>query len=184
MFCHRLHFRPPMSHDEDDILLCEQAQRGSEEAFTCLFHRYYEAIRAFSFRLCSDTAGAEEITQEAFIKAARHLPTFRGDASFKNWLYQITLHTARDWQRRYIRRPQLEKALAQELATSDTARDSDFDPLYRALEELPEAHRQAVILVYYEGFDHREAAKILGCAEATISWRLFRARRHLKNALS
>ncbi|MFA7232968.1 MAG: sigma factor [Terrimicrobiaceae bacterium] len=70
-----------MSCDEDDGTLCEKARSGYDQAFAALFHRHYDGVHAFVFRIFLDATGAEDITQEAFIKAARTLPSFRRQAS-------------------------------------------------------------------------------------------------------
>ena len=88
--------------DEDDATLCEKACSGCEQAFTALFHRHYHAVHAFAFRACLDVGGAEDITQEAFIKEARSLPSFRRQASFKWWLYRIAMNATHDWCRKKI----------------------------------------------------------------------------------
>lgn len=168
--------------DEDDATLCKKAGGGCEQAFTVLFHRHYAAVHAFVFRLCLDATGAEDITQEAFIKAARSLHSFRHEAAFKNWLYRIAMNTTRDWTRRKIR----EKQTADELSAVADEREHpvDFEPVCAALASLAEDMRQAVVLIYYEGMNHSQAARILGCAETTVSWRIFRAKRKLKNLLT
>lgn len=172
-----------MLPDEDDSLLCERARGGCELAFSTLFHRYYSALHAFVFRLCLDAAGAEDIVQEAFIKAARSLPVFRGEASFRNWLYRIAMNTTRDWQRSMIRQEQASEELALQAGDAQAERTADFGPVHEALAALSDEMRHAVVLVYYEGLNHAQAAKILGCAETTVSWRIFRARRQLKSLL-
>ena len=167
--------------DEDDAL-CERACGGCEEAFAALFHRYYNAVHAFVFRICLDAAGADDITQEAFIKAARSLSSFRREASFKNWLYRIAVNAARDWTRKEIR----ERQAADEMGAiaGGTVRAADFEPVRAALASLATEVRQAVVLIYYEEMSHAQAARILGCAEATVSWRIFRAKRKLRNLLT
>ncbi len=172
-----------MSTDEDDDQLCEKAQNGCEASFTLLFHRYYDALHAFAYRLCADAAGAEDIAQEAFIKAARHLSGFRREASFKSWLYRIALHATRDWQRGAVRRREAMETATKEAAFREPSHPYDFSPLHDALAGLREEYRHAVVLVFYEGMNHGEAAKVLGCAETTVSWRVFRAKRQLRQVL-
>jgi len=171
-----------MSDDEDDPTLCEKARQGCEQAFAALFHRHYAAVHGFAFRLCLDSGGAEDVAQEAFIKAARSLASFRNEASFKNWLYRIAMNTAHDWNRRKMR----ERTASEELEArgSDGERPADFEPVRAALADLAEDLRQTVVLIYFEGMNHAQAARLLGCAETTVSWRIFRAKRQLKEVLS
>lgn len=170
--------------DEDDGTLCEKACSGCEEAFTALFHRHYDSVHAFVYRICLDVTGAEDITQEAFIKAARALPSFRRQASFKCWLFRIAMNATHDWSRRKIRENHAASELAAVSRDSVCERVADLEPVGIALASLPEEMRHAVVLIYYEGMNHAQAATILGCAETTVSWRVFRAKRKLKTLLS
>lgn len=176
--------KPSMLNDEDDGHLCEKARDGCEQAFGVLFRRHYGALHAFVYRLCLDAAGAEDIVQDAFIKAARSLHGFRGEASFRNWLYRIAMNTTRDWQRTAIRQRQAAEEMALEAGEASAERKADFAPVHEALAALADEMRHAVVLVYYEGLNHAQAAGILGCAETTVSWRIFRAKRQLKNLLT
>jgi RNA polymerase sigma-70 factor (ECF subfamily) len=173
-----------MVSDEDDGILCEKARGGCEQAFGALFRRHHGALHAFVFRLCLDASGAEDIVQDSFIKAARSLAHFRGEASFRNWLYRIAMNTTRDWQRAAIRQKQAAEEMVVETGVAAAERRADFGPVHEALAALAEEIRHAVVLVYYEGLNHAQAARVLGCAETTVSWRIFRAKRQLKEMLS
>ena len=172
-----------MSGHEDDDILCTRAQNGCEEAFKLLFDRYYPLIHSFVYRLCWDASRAEDIAQETFIKVARALPTFRRQSSFKSWLYQIAMNASRDWQRRDGRERQVFADFAAEEGR-DSSRPPDFEPVQAALSSLAVDQRQAIVLTFYEGLNHAEAARVLGCAETTVSWRVFRAKRTLKRLLN
>jgi RNA polymerase sigma-70 factor (ECF subfamily) len=173
-----------MVNDEDDGILYEKARGGCEQAFSALFRRYHGALHAFVFRLCLDANGADDIVQDSFIKAARSLGSFRGEASFRNWLYRIAMNTTRDWQRAAIRQKQAAEELARDAGEAIQERRADFGPVHEALAALAEEIRHAVVLVYYEGLNHAQAARVLGCAETTVSWRIHRAKRQLKELLS
>lgn len=173
-----------MVSDENDSILCDRARGGCEQSFTTLFHRHHGALHAFVFRLCLDASGAEDIVQDSFIKAARSLASFRGEASFRNWLYRIAMNTTRDWQRVAIRQKQAAEELEVDAGVTATERRADFGQVHEALAALAEEIRHAVVLVYYEGLNHAQAARVLGCAETTVSWRIFRARRQLKELLT
>ena len=171
-----------MSTDEDDQVLCARAREGCEESFEALFRRHHSALHAFVYRMCLDAGSAEDIVQESFIKAARSLHDFRGEASFRNWLYRIAVNSTRSWQRSAVRLREATENLTRQHETVD--REPDFSPVRDALASLADDLRHAVALVYYEDLSHGEAARILGCAEATVSWRIFRAKRRLKHLLS
>ncbi|MFV0416346.1 MAG: RNA polymerase sigma factor [Chthoniobacterales bacterium] len=168
-----------MTGDEDDSILSGRAQAGDAEAFEILFQRHYEAVRTFAYRVSLNAGAAEDIAQETFIKAARSLGRFRGDAAFRSWLFQITMNTTRDWQRSSIRERQAMEEVAERSNEKEHPRDFGF--VQDALAALKEDLRHVVALVYFEGLSHAESARILNCAEATVSWRIFRAKRQLKN---
>ena len=170
-----------MTDDEDDRILLERASAGNEPAFESLFRRHYDAVRAFVFRICLDSGAADDIAQETFIKAARSLGKFRGETAFRNWLFRIAMNATRDWQRSAIRSRLATEEMAERTASHHAA---DFGRIHEALAALTEDLRHAVALVYYEELSHAESARILGCAEATVSWRIFRAKRQLKKLLS
>lgn len=178
----------PISEKEDHALLVP-AMEGCPEAFAVLFNRYYSGIHAFAYRLSLCAAEAEDIAQETFIQAARSLRGFRGQASFKNWLYTIATNRARDRLRQRRRRDRLDDALAAE--PSDNLAATHHSPtsheghqsVREALARLSPEQREAITLVYYENLNHAEAARVLGCAESTVSWRLFRAKSKLRKTL-
>jgi RNA polymerase sigma-70 factor (ECF subfamily) len=179
---------PPLDDDADALLLAPAAA-GDSDAFTALFHRHYPAIHAFAYRLALCPAAADDIAQDTFVHAARALASFRRDASFKNWLFAIAANLARDLHRRRSRRAAHEQHLAALApdpaaeARDHAATDSAHAAVRDALARLSPEHREAVALVYLENLSHAEAARVLDCAETTVSWRLFRARSHLKTLL-
>jgi len=161
-----------------------QAQAGDARAFEVLFDRYYDMIHAFAYRLCFLEAEADDIAQETFIRAARGIAGYRQTASFKNWLYRIAHNVAVDWRRRAVRHREGLTEFTAEVEARPETTESDYDEVHRALEGLSAELREAVVLVYFEGMNHRDAAEALGCAETTVSWRIFRAKRKLKKVLS
>lgn len=186
-------FAPPAdsapSDPPDDLRLHALAAAGDAEAFTALFHRHYPAIHAFAYRLVICPGAADDIAQDTFVHAARALATFRRDASFKNWLYAIAANLARDLHRRRARREARENAFA--LLAPDPAHahrdhaatDAAHASVREALARLSPEQREAVALVYFENLSHAEAARVLRCAESTVSWRVFRAKSRLKKLL-
>ena len=169
--------------DAPDDEWVRRAQAGDTAAFAVLFDRYYAMIHAFAYRVCLAESEAEDLAQETFIRAARGMGSYRGTASFKNWLFRIAHHAVIDWQRLRIRRRDKEAAFAAELESQAAARTPDHARIHAALGQLPPDWREAVALVYFEEMNHREAAGVMGCAEATLSWRIFRAKGALKKLL-
>lgn len=173
----------------EDAVLLRDAARGDAAAFAELFRRHYPAIHAFAYRLSLCRADAEDIAQETFVQAARSLATFRGDASFRNWLYSIAANRSHDRHRQRARHARLSEQLTTLAATdggtldSESAASGAHATVREALAALSPDQRAAVTLVYYEGLNHADAASVLGCAESTVSWRLFRAKHQLKKAL-
>lgn len=160
-----------------------RAQAGDARAFEVLFDRYYDMIHAFAYRLCFVETEADDIAQETFIRAARGIVGYRQTASFKNWLYRIAHNVAVDWRRRAVRHREGLVEFTAEVETQPSKPEADYDDVHRALEKLPADLREAVVLVYFEGMNHRDAAEALGCAETTVSWRIYRAKRKLKKVL-
>lgn len=169
---------------DDENALVNRAAQGDSEAFSRLFESYYDMMHAFIFRLCLDAGETNDLAQETFIKAARALPFYRRESSFKNWLYRIAVNVVRDWQRVRARRSTLVDALMDDQHTREQSRSADVSHVRDALLKLSDDLRQSVVLVYFEGMNHAEAGRIIGCAETTVSWRIFRAKRELKSALS
>lgn len=177
--------RTPESGETDEIELISRAQEADAEAFREIFEHFYPMIHAFCYRSCLDQAQAQDLAQETFIKAARSLGSYRGDSPFKSWLYRIATNTTRDWLRQKVRQNRIEEMMREpwmEVAPHDG--DPDHERVAGALQSLPDDLRLAIVLTYYEGMNHAAAAQVLGCAETTVSWRVFRARRRLKAILS
>ena len=163
--------------------LVSKAQSGDPQSFELLFDRYYDMIHAFAYRVCLVETEADDIAQETFIRAARGIAGYRGTASFKNWLYRIAHNATIDWGRRTSRQKDGLAGFTNEMETRSASRSADFGGVHRALRELSPDLREAVALVYFEEMNHREAAEAMGCAETTVSWRIFRAKSALKKLL-
>lgn len=169
--------------EANESRLVEAAMAGDHDAFARLFHQYHAMIHALAYRFCLETADAQDIAQETFIKAAKSLGNYRGESSFKNWLCRVAVNTSRDWWRKKARERQAHDTFEADRTARAGGRPGDFDEVREALKALPGDLRMAVVLVYYEGFSHAEAARALDCAEATVSWRIFTAKRKLKGLL-
>jgi RNA polymerase sigma-70 factor (ECF subfamily) len=172
------------THEPDDLTLASDAALGDSAAFTELFHRHYPMIHALAYRLSFDATLAEDIAQDTFVKAARSLGEWRPVGSFKGWLCRIAVNASRDALRKKRRTTELTDEWARQAESAEETAPADFGHLTQALAGLSDEYRQVVALVFYEGLSHREAASVLGCAETTVSWRLFRARQKLKKMLT
>lgn len=166
---------------EEGILL-ERCLGGDVMAFEALFHRYYDMIYGLIYKHCGNAHDAEDIVQEAFIKAARAISGFRGEASFKNWMCRIALNQAEDHRRKGSRRAELLEQYSHPEASSLLPEASA--QMNEALQKLSEKERAAVLLVFDQEMSHAEAAEACNCSETTISWRIFVAKRKLKSLLS
>ena len=171
----------------EEPILIQRAAQGDPEAFAVLFHRYHAMIHAFAYRLCLDSAEAQDLAQETFIRAARSLEGFAAAGKmdgFRAWLYRIALNAARDALRHRRRRQALGDEVAFRQTRKERGRAGEFAAVEKALASLQEDLRQTLVLVFYEGLSHAQAAAVLGCAETTVSWRVFRAKRQLRKKLA
>jgi len=171
-----------------DNELARQAGGGDRDAFAHLVGRHYDGIYRLAYRWCHSLADAQDIAQEVCLKLAARIGSFDGRSAFSTWLYRIVINTAKDFSRRAGTRQRHEAAFAQNQVADapgpEAAQDADpHAPLQRALDRLPEKQKSAVLLVLGQGLSHREAAQVLGCFEATVSWRIHQARKKLGRLL-
>lgn len=180
-----------------DQQLVTRVQKGDRRAFDLLVLKYQHRILALVGRFISDHAEAQDVTQEAFIKAYRALPSFRGDSQFYTWMYRIAVNTAKN---HLISRGR--KTPTQDIDLDDAAffadelnmRDADtpdgllqrdqlHDVVFAAIEELPEELRRAVTLRELEGLSYEEIAKAMDCPIGTVRSRIFRAREAIEKKM-
>ena len=171
----------------NDIKLVELSIGGDARAFEHLVKRHYMTVYRASYKWCGVKEDAEDIAQEVFEKLARKLKTFSRKSSFKTWLYRITINAAKDFYRKHATKRAYETAFAVERNTDNPGLQQgehlDTARLYKALNKLPEKQKSAVLLVFAEGLNHREAGKVLNCSETTVSWRIFQAKKTLKKSM-
>ena len=163
------------------------ARGGQACALEDLFDRYYLRVYGMAYKWCGVREDAEDIAQDVFVKVARKLHTFSRQSSFKTWLYRIVINTAKDFDRKRSRKRDNEAAFVLEQRLHNPG-GSDVDPLaagrlLSAIDKLPAKQKAAILLVFGEGLSHKETAMALGCAETTVSWRIFQARKRLKKSL-
>lgn len=180
-----------LSERDVDQLLVERAQRGDKHAFELLVAKYQRKLVRLISRIVRDTAEVEDVAQEAFIKAYRALPQFRGESAFYTWLYRIGVNTAKNFlvaQRR--RAPTSTEKDAEEAETFEDAgqlRDINTPEsilmsrqvamtVNAAMDKLPQELRTAITLREVEGLSYDEIAELMDCPIGTVRSRIFRAR--------
>lgn len=167
----------------DEQPTIEASRQGDPDAFDTLIRRYQKMVHALAFRMTGSLSDAEDLSQETFIQAYQQLGTFRGDARFSSWLYRIAVNQCLNWKKKTERRERLQEAWSREDNTSPVENEIVSRQVQEALLKLQPKQRAAVVLTTYDGLSHAEAAKVLGCSETTVSWRLFAARAKLKRHL-
>jgi RNA polymerase sigma-70 factor (ECF subfamily) len=169
--------------DDEERAWIHDCQNGDHKAFESLIRKYQRMIHALAYRMTGSTADAEDLAQETFIQVYRQITQFRGEASFSSWMYRIAVNRCLNWRRREQRRGKLHDDWGQSIEISNPADDSTSQHVNQALMKLDPKQRAAIVLTVYEGHNHVEAARLLGCSETTVSWRVFAARRKLKRWL-
>jgi RNA polymerase sigma-70 factor (ECF subfamily) len=168
--------------DEDQRRIV-QSQQGDPGAFEELIRAHQRMIHSLCYRMSGSLADAEDLAQETFIHAYQHLDGFRAEARFSSWLYRIAVNRCLNWQKRQQRREQFHQEWSQQDHAPASGDAGLAQQVQDALLQLPPKQRAAVIMTTYDGLSHAEAATALGCSEATVSWRVFAARRKLKRLL-
>jgi RNA polymerase sigma-70 factor (ECF subfamily) len=179
-----------MSNQSSDKKLVKRVQKGDKGAFDLLVLKYQHKIVNLVMRYVRDPELALDITQEAFIKAYRALPRFRGDSAFYTWMYRIAVNTAKNHLAAQRRRPMdveldlqdpEQYDLHAKLKETDTPegvtlRNELKETVERAIAALPEDLRTAIILRELEGMSYEEIAQTMECPVGTVRSRIFRAR--------
>jgi RNA polymerase sigma-70 factor (ECF subfamily) len=164
----------------------QRARDGDEASFLALVRHYDAGLRSLAFRVLGDRDRMDDALQEAYVKAFRALPSFRGSARLGTWLYRIAYNACLDELARGPRVVQLPLAVAESAPDLQLETDAQVEGrvvLAEALAALPVADRAVVLLVDAHGFTYDEAAEILGVPPGTIGSRLNRARAALRRAL-
>ncbi|MSP98782.1 MAG: RNA polymerase sigma factor RpoE [Betaproteobacteria bacterium] len=187
-----------MGDREVDQQLVERAQRGDKKAFELLVVKYQRKLARLLSRFIRDATEVEDVTQEAFIKAYRALPSFRGDSAFYTWLYRIGINTAKNHLVSLGRRAptvtSVDSEEAEGIEEGDQLRDLNTpesqmmsrqlgETVNQALQELPEELRTAITLREIDGMSYEEIAQIMNCPIGTVRSRIFRAREAIAERL-
>ena len=174
---------------DDEQKRLARCREGDQAAFAELIREHQQMIHALTYRMTGSLADCQDLAQETFIRAYRQLDSYAGTAKFSSWLYRIAVNACLDWQRRERRRGQIHTEWSADQLTlhhepEPVGEDETSRAVQAALMKLPEKQRAAMVLTVYGGHNHAEAARMLGCSETTVSWRIFSARRKLKRLLS
>ena len=181
--------------DEELVL---RVQRGDKSAYDYLVIKYQHRIIQLVNRYIKDPSEAQDVAQEAFIKAYRALADFRGEAAFFTWLYRIAINTAKNYLLSRSRRsanyqvdiqdaealenaPQLQGL---ETPERELLNQEIIDAINASIEELPEDMRTAIVLREFEGMSYEEIAEAMDCPVGTVRSRIFRAREAIDNKLN
>ncbi|HBT34362.1 MAG TPA: RNA polymerase sigma factor RpoE [Pusillimonas sp.] len=180
-----------MSERDVDAELVARVQRGDKRAYDLLVLKYQRKIMRLLSRMIREPSEVEDVAQEAFIKAYRALPQFRGDSAFYTWLYRIAINTARNWQASSQRRPMSSSIVSNEddetfdqidnltdISTPESVLASRqvVSTVNEAIDALPEELRTAIVLREIEGMSYEDIAQSMGCPIGTVRSRIFRAR--------
>ncbi|BCS50709.1 RNA polymerase sigma factor RpoE [Aeromonas jandaei] len=180
-----------------DEQLVERVQRGDKAAFNLLVKKYQHKVVNLIARYVNNPGDVPDVAQEAFIKAYRALPTFRGESAFYTWLYRIAVNTAKNYLTSQGRRPPSSDVEAdeaesygggealQEVSTPENLALTDEikRTVFSAIEALPEDLRTAITLRELEGLSYEEIAEIMDCPVGTVRSRIFRAREAIDKKL-
>ncbi|MCG6939776.1 MAG: RNA polymerase sigma factor RpoE [Thiohalocapsa sp.] len=186
-----------MSEREADQALVERAQRGDGRAFDLLVLKYQQRVAALISRYLRDNTEVMDVTQEAFLKAYRALPGFRGESAFYTWIYRIAINTVKNYMVAQGRRPpgeDVEAEVAEQMDMGGRLRehatperelltDEIAENVQAALDGLPEDLRTAIVLRELEGMSYEEIATAMSCPIGTVRSRIFRAREAIDKRL-
>jgi len=187
-----------VSAEESDLVLVKRVQRGDKSAFDLLVRKYQHKVVKLVLRYVRNPAEAEDIAQEAFIKAYRALPQFRGDSAFYTWMYRIAINTAKNSLASRDRSPiaydldltdpEESHSVQTKLQDPDTPEGMALTEEIRgivnsAIEGLPEELKTAIVLRELDGLSYEEIAAAMECPVGTVRSRIFRAREAIDKRL-
>ncbi len=196
----KLGWKSGMSGVEEstDQQLVDQVMAGNKNAFNLLVMRYQHRVAALIARFVQDPREVEDVAQEAFLKAYRALPLFRGDSAFYTWLYRIAVNTAKNYLVARSRRPPAQDLEIDEVEPTETGsvlREIESPEgslstselkvaIEAALDSLPEELKTAFILREFSGLSYEDIADVMDCPVGTVRSRIFRAREAIDHKIT
>lgn len=186
-----------MSEQELDWQIVQRVQQGDKAAFNLLVKKYQHRIANLISRYVSNHGDVADVAQEAFIKAYRAIPGFRGDSAFYTWLYRIAVNSAKNYLVARARKPpgtDIDVGDAEIFDGSDTLKEQDSPEklllseeirlvVFNTIEQLPDELRTAITLRELEGLSYEEIAEVMACPIGTVRSRIFRAREAIDTQL-
>ena len=186
-----------MGESETDQALVERVKNGDKRAFDLLVRKYQHKIISVVTRYVSDWSEAQDVSQEAFIRAYRAIGAFRGDSAFYTWIYKIAINTAKNYLVSRGRRPPIGDIAIEDAVQLDGAsqlrdratperelmRQEIERTVFDTVEELPEELRTAITLREVDGLSYEEIAEAMNCPIGTVRSRIFRAREAIDERL-
>lgn len=178
---------------EEELAVIRRVQQGDVDAFETLVTAYEKNVYNLALRMTGNREDAQDMAQEAFIKAYNSLPGFRGDSKFSVWLYRIVSNVCLDFLRRQKRRPASSLSVEDDegeetqLDVADVSQSPEVlleqkltrEAVRRGLDQLPEEQRQILLLREIQGLSYEEIGQTLGLEAGTVKSRIFRARKRL-----
>jgi len=189
--------KPEKTSDQIDKEFVARVQQGDKSAYDHLVRKYQHKIIQLVNRYVKDPSEAQDVTQEAFIKAYRALGNFRGDSAFYTWLYRIAINTAKNYLVSRARRHTEQEVDVQDAEQFENTpqlkgletpeqllfNDEIIEAIKSAIEKLPEDMRSAIMLREFEGMSYEDIALTMNCPVGTVRSRIFRAREAIDNKL-
>lgn len=186
-----------MGSSDTDQTLVERVKKGEKRAFDVLVLKYQSRVVNLVSRFVRNPADAMDVTQEAFLKAYRAIPNFRGESAFYTWLYRIAVNTAKNYLAMQSRRPpEVDQDISdiEQIEGDNTLKDNDTPEhllltaeiqatVIAAIGQLPEDLRTAIMLRELEGLSYEEIASVMECPIGTVRSRIFRAREAIDKEL-
>lgn len=178
---------------ESDAELVRQALDGKEDAFAALFNAHRTKVYSLCLRMTSNTAEAEDLTQDAFLQVFRKLSSFRGDSALSTWLYRVAVNTVlMHFRKKGLRQVSLEEPASNESGAPkrehgqvDDRLSTSVDriALARAMKELPAGYRTIFLLHEVKGYQHHEIARLLRCSVGNSKSQLHKAKARMRELL-
>lgn len=185
------------SDSNEEKHLIRRCKDGDKMAFAELVHKHKRCIYSAAYQMTNNHSDADDLSQEAFLRAYQAIKSFKEKSSFNTWLYRIVVNLSINYLKKRSKLPEIslnEKMTMNGLSIEARYNDPGnprrllenreaHEKITSAIGSLPASQKATVVLVSLQGFSHREAAAVLGCPEKTVSWRLFQARKRLREDL-